>query len=371
MIRLAFLGVLALAGLLAFGAFYLAKGTEGEPVEITTGTPDGPSPASEAPATPEVEKLFFLRGIDFTLGEITLVLSQAGPDQGRVIIREQAALIAAKDRAYVNTTTTTGEAAGSLLLTIMGTTPEETIAQIFRDDVLIASVTCPNTSCGHFAESSDIDYAGLVSAATPHQVINDTFENYDDYLATIQAVTEDPDYMLLDLRPNVDFPLPRKPGHLIVELPTVATDDATFNPALHDALVQAAIEPLLPDGASLEWVRLTDLGPGILSDKDNNQPVLVNGAPVTFPGTQFFAVRARIDGITTLPADVYVALTAATKRQTDYGAAFPDFVRANLETTCVDCYLLKVEGELTTEARPFDWRNESYYLNYYDLREAP
>ena len=372
MIRFAFLGVILLAGLLAFGAFYLAKGSEGQPVEITSGTPDGPSPAAEAPATPEVEKLYFLRGIDFDLGDITLVLFQADTDDdSKVIIRDQAALLAAQDSAYVNTTSQTGEAAGSLLLDMIAEPTAETIAQIYRDDVLIASVTCPNATCGHFADSPDIDYAGLRDFAVPHVKVNDEFDSYEDYLATIEGVATDPNYMLLDQRPVVDFPLPRRDAHLIIELPTVSTDDPSFNAALHEALVQTAITPLLPDGASLDWVQITDLGPAVLADQDNNQPVLAGGEPIEFPGANFFTVRARINGVTTLPTDVYDALTSATLRQIDLEAALPAYVESALQTECLDCFVLKVEGTITTDARAFDWRNEAYYLNYYDLREAP
>lgn len=375
MIRIAFLGVIAFAGLLAFGAFYLAKGSEGQPTEITTGTPDGPSPAEQAPATPEVEKLFFLRGIDFDIGDISLVLFQArtsgDASESRLIIRDQDALRAAKDSAYVNTTNQTGEEAGSLLLDMIAEPTKETIAQIFRDDVLIASVTCPNATCGHFADSPDIDYAGLRDFAVPHLSVNDEFDDYDDYLSTIEAITRDPDYMLLDLRPVVDFPLPRRAAHLIVELPSVATDDVSYNAALHEALVQTAITPLLPDGASLDWVQITDLGPAVLADRDNNQPVLAGGAPIQFPGVQFQTVRARINGVTTLPTDVYDALTSATLRQIDLDTAVPAYVESALQAECLDCFVLKVDGDITTQARAFDWRNEAYYLNYYDLREAP
>ena len=373
MIRMAFLGVILLACLLAFGAFYLAKGSEGQPTEITSGTPDGPSPAAEAPATPEVEKLFFLRGINFDMGEITLVLFQAnaGENESRLIIRDQAALLAAQDSAYVNTTTPTGEEAGSLLLDMIAEPTEETIAQIFRADVLIASVTCPNATCGHFADSPDINYAGLRNLAMPHLIVNDEFDSYDEYLATIEGITTDPNFMLLDLRPVVDFPLPRRAAHLIVDLPTVATDDVSFNPALHEALVQTAMTPLLPEGTSLDWVQVTDSGPAVLADKDNNQPVMAGGAPIEFPDVRFFTVRARINGVTTLPTEVYDALTAATLRQIDLDAAVPAYVARVLQTKCVDCFVLKVEGNITTQARAFDWRSEAYYLNHYDLREAP
>ncbi|WP_281984027.1 hypothetical protein [Thalassorhabdomicrobium marinisediminis] len=371
MIRLASLAVLAIAGLLAFGAFYLAKGTEGEPSLITTGTPDGPNPASEAPATPEVEKLFFLRGINFDEGEITLVLFPPDADTERLIIRDQDALRAAQDRAYVNTMTPDGEAAGSLLVSMMAETTDEVIAQIFRDDVLIASVTCPNGTCGHFGDSPDLNFAGLTDHAVPFQPVMDEFSDYDAYLETIEAIAQTPDFMLLDRRPLVDFPLPRRPSHLIVELPTVVTTDVAFNPALHEALVQTAITPLLPDGASLDWVRVTELPAAILADADNNQPVLVNGAPIPFTDARFFTVRARINGVTTLPADVYNALTEATRNQVDTDARFSEFVSATLGADCLDCYVLKIEGGRTDAARAFDWRSESYYLNYYDLREAP
>ena len=75
--------------------------------------------------------------------------------------------------------------------------------------------------------------------------------------------------------------------------------------------------------------------------------------------------------MTTLPTDVYDALTEATLRQIDLEAAVPAYVARALQTECLDCFVLKVEGGITLEARAFDWRSEAYYLNYYDLREAP
>lgn len=371
MIRLASLGVLVLAGALALAAFFLARGTEGEVSEITSGTASGPRPAAEAPATPEVERLYFLRGIDFDQGAITLVLYPSGNPSDRLVIRDQDALRAARDRAYVNTTTTTGEVAGSLLLAMMGAPPEETIAQIFRDDVLVASVTCASTSCGPFSDSPDVDYAGLADVAVAHEVVTQEFSSYDSYLAAIESMTTDPNFMLLDQRPVVDFPLPRRPGHLIVELPTVITDDPGFNPALHEALVQTAIEPLVPEGATLDWVRVTNLGPGVVADADNMQPMLAGGAPVPVPGVSFYSVRVRITGTTTLPNDVYEALTAATVRQIDIDTVFADFVSSSLQTDCDDCLVLHVDGDIAREARAFDWRREAYYLSYYDLRPAP
>lgn len=370
MIRLAFVAVLALAGLLAIGAFFLVRGTEGDVPQITITAPDVPTP--QAPATPQMDKLYYLRDIAFDQGEVTVVLFGAGPDDGKVIVRDQAALLAAKDDVYVNAETTGGQAAGSFVLALMGASPSETLVQIYRDDALIGAVNCTNTACGSFADNPDINHGDLRDHALPYRLINDTFDDHPTYLDTITAVAEDPDFMLLDRRPREGFPAPARTPYVVVELPTVIEPaDIVFNTTAHETRVRDAITAMLPDGATLVSINITDMGRAVLADKDNNQPVTAGGQPIPFTGAQFFTVRARIDGVIGLSTENYDTLTQATMRDFDMDDLFAAFVTERLQTSCVDCYFLKVDGDFTGTARTYDWRGETYSLDYYDLREAP
>ncbi|SMX37666.1 hypothetical protein [Octadecabacter ascidiaceicola] len=376
MIRLAFILVTLLGGLIAFGAFHLVRGNQADVPQITTFPA---SPAEEAtqtaptpPAPPVVERLYYLREIDFDQGEITVLYFGAGPEGSTLVIRDQDPLKAARTEAYVNTSATGGEAVDSFVMDMMGAPPDETIVQIYRRDSLIAAVTCVNTACGRRAQNPDINHAGLTDHATPYQVINDQFDDHATYLETIHAVSESPDFMLLDQRPQSDFPAERRVPNLKLALPTVVHPTVTaFDAATHEALLRAAIDPLLPDGAEVENITITDLGHAVLADKDNNQPVTAGGAPIPFPDAQYFGVQAQINGTAALTEATLDQITAATTRSFDLDAPFAEFVTARLQTTCVDCYFLKVDGTFVTQARAITWRNEVYDLSYYDLREAP
>ncbi|MCF2870121.1 hypothetical protein L0664_03495 [Octadecabacter sp. G9-8] len=362
MIRLAFLGVALLAGLLAFGAFFLARGSEGGAVDVKQAAPAPQTP--EAAPEPTIEKLYFLRDIDLGAGDIALVLYQSGANGKALIIRDAAALAAAKDTAHVT-------AAGFAIAPNRAPTPEtyaETYAEIYRDDVLVASVQC-SSPCG---PTSNTDDAGLTALGMPLVRIDDQFDSYGDYLTTIDAVATDPNYMLLNARPDGTFPQPQRPATLTVRLPTVisATDDA-FNLETHTAKVRDALTPLLPDGARLDRVQIENQGFAVLGDKDNNSPVVLNDAEIPFLEARFFSVLAHVTGTTTLPASAYDTLSNATLDQHNTETDFAAFVTGALDTTCVDCYFLKIEGDFTDTAYAQDWRAESYSLSYYDLREAP
>lgn len=368
MIRLAFLAVLALGGLIAFGAFFLVRGTEADIPQVQTADVEPTAAAPAPPPTPEVDRLYYLRDIAFDQGDITVVLFGGT----KRIIRDQAALQAIKDKVYVNTQTTGGDAAGSFVLALMGAQPTETVVQVYRNDSLIAAVNCTNTACGSFADSPDINHENLDDFAVPFELVNDVFEDHETYLDTILAVSEDPNFMLLDRRPAEAFPSPPRTNYLIVSLPTVVvrTEDG-FDQARHEQQVRDAFAPLLPDGSAVRSVTIENLGAGVLADKDNNQPVTAGGMPIPFPDARFFSVRARIDGVTDLPASVYDRLTDATLRDYDVDSAFSSFVSTRLQTDCVDCYFLKVDGPFLRDARASDWRTETYYLDYYDLRDPP
>ncbi len=381
MIKTAYLAVLVLAGLLAFGLFSLVSNTGGR-------APQEPAPASQtasqsAPqdetqedgntgegAQQESERVFFLRDIDLDAGDITLLLFNAGEERTTVVVRDPEALRAAQDTAYINTHTTGGQALGSLALGLMGAPPVDTIAEIYRDDVLIGSVSCTNTACGQHAETPDIDYAGLLEAAQPAAVIEDTFDSYLSYLATIEEVTEYPDFMFLNLRGNI--PVDRKRSEVIIALPSVILPDTEpLDEDAHKSRIEIAMAGRLPEGATLTEITFEPLGAAVIGDIDNNEAVLVEGAPVPFPDMRFFAVHARIQGTASLPPAFYDAITPATTLRSEVDDAFAVFVTDRMQTTCVDCFFLKVEGPYADVAQPESATVEAYYLSYYDLREAP
>ncbi len=106
MIRLAFLGVILLAGLLAFGAFFLARGDGGGPPQATASEPTSAVPV-EDPVEPAADAtlLYFLKDIDLTQGPVTVVLHDALTGQGDMFVRDPDVITAAQDVAYVNTST--------------------------------------------------------------------------------------------------------------------------------------------------------------------------------------------------------------------------------------------------------------------------
>ncbi len=368
MIRLAFLLVVLLGGLIAFGAFYLVRGSEADLVEIAQPTFDNPTP--DLPPTPIVEKLFFLRGIDLEDGEITLVLFNV--DEDTLIVRDEVALKAAQETAYVNTTTTSGAEAGSILLSIMGVPPEETVAQIYRDDKIIATVSCPTTACGSFAESPDINYAGLLDVAKPIQRVSDEFDNHANYTATIAAIDADPDFMLLHARPSERFPAPPSTASMEINFPTaVAPASSDFDKSAHEILVTIALSSALPEGASVTEITINDLGTGVVADNDSLSPVLANGAPIPYPNMRFYSVSAKVTGASMLSADALDNLSRQTLSQHDYASDFSQFARERLQSDCDDCFAVLPSSEFRDTARVVSSNPEAYYLDYFDLRDTP
>ncbi|MGJ8610192.1 MAG: hypothetical protein ACSHWY_03800 [Octadecabacter sp.] len=368
MIKISFLLVAMLGGLIAFGAFHLVRGSEADLVEIAEPTVENPTP--ELSPTPIVEKLFFLRGIDLEQGEIALVLFNVGDDT--LIVRDQAALKAAQNTAYVNTTTTNGAAAGSLLLAIMGVPPEETVAQVYRDDKVIATVSCPTTACGSFADSPDIDYAGLLDAAQPIIRVSDHFDSYATYTSTIAAIETDPNFMLLHARPSERFPTPRAIASMEINFPTViAPASSVFDKTAHEILISTALSSALPTGASITSINITDLGTGVVADNDSMTPILAGGAPIPYPDMRYFAVSAKVTGASILSSDALDSLSNQTRSQYDDTADFAQFIRDRLQNDCDDCFSVSVDGGLRDMARMASSNPESYYLDYFDLRDTP
>lgn len=374
MIRLAYIGVFLLAGLLAYGAFALVRGSGGNTVQIAQQPLPKATPAvAPAPVEPEIEKLFFLRDIDLDLGEITVILNRAGPDASTLIIRDQDVLRAAQDAAFVNTMATTISDVEPFVMSVNGGgSNSEKIAQVFRDDVLIATLNCASDICDGDQNDRDVNYANLIDASVPFQILSDHFDTYEDYISTIEAIIRDPNYMLLDRRPNEGFPQDRQIPTLTIELPNVIiAADELFDQTAYETLLRDTLTPLLAEDAAIGYVLVEDQSFAVLGDKDDNQPALLNGQPVPFPSAKFYTVRVQITGLTSVPPATYDALTERTAQRWDVDDAFETFVTSTLNTTCVDCYFLKVQGGFIDHARALGWQGESYSLDYYDLREAP
>ncbi|MBT8412360.1 MAG: hypothetical protein KJP02_11265, partial [Octadecabacter sp.] len=170
MIKTAYLAVLLTAGLLAFGLFALVRGTGGDMDGDTVSVPaDTATPAPQA-AVPvaEPQTFHFLAelsqsGITLDDGLFTLALFGASADGAQLVVRDAAALAAAQADAVVTYT------AGSLSLSQpppqQGAPAKSTFAQAYRDDRLVATVTCPDIPCTDLLASGAADYAGLLQTA--------------------------------------------------------------------------------------------------------------------------------------------------------------------------------------------------------------
>ncbi len=362
MIRIASFLVFFIGAAVAFGAFYVARGSETDaprtataPVEpVAAEAPETPA-EPETPDLPEAQKLYYLADIDFDQGEITVVYPAAGQGQTAVILRDQAALRAAKDTAFLPQIQT-------------GADDSTPLVQIFRADTQIATVPCP--TCPDL--STDPDHAALLEQALPHQIVHDNFSDHDTYLATIDAISTDPNFMLLDLRPAADFPTAPIDPALTISLPTAVVQSVgTFDSAAFDAQIRTAIDAQLPDGATITAVTTEGFRPAFLADKDNGQFVSAGGQPIAFPDARFLPISVTISGTDHLSDAAYDAITQATLMEFNVDDQFETFVTSRLQTTCVDCYFLKVDGPFYRSTRPTAQTPERYALTYYDLREAP
>lgn len=370
MIRTAFVLVLALGALLSLGLFWVVRGTEPDVTQITatTGAQTQPTP----PVTPQVDQLHYLRDVDFDQGDITVMFHRAGPARGDLIVRDQEALRTSAQDVYINTNATTGQTAGSVFLTLMGAPPSETVIEVYRRDSLIAAVRCTNTACGSFANNIDVHNAGLLELAVPHTRVDDSFDDYETYLETILAISEDPNFMMLDRRPTSDFPAERIRPFVTLGLPTVVVPDGTaFDRAAHEDRIRTALAPVLDPQIEVRSIRVEPLPPAVIADKDNNQPVTAGGVPIQFPHAQFYDVRVGLSGTHSFAPTLMDHLKDATLLDFDVDSLFAEFVTARLQTTCVDCYFLKIDGPFRRSVTELSSRRERYYLSYYDLREAP
>lgn len=371
MIRLAFLLVTLLGGLIAFGAFYLVRGDGSAPAPTETVQPEAVQP--ETPPAPVVveeapDPLYFLQGIDLSSGVITLVLNPELTGDGAQVVVDQTALVASQDVVFVNETTANG---GMVAMTASNTPPQSAFALIYRDDALISALTCTTAPCGEYA-AQDIDLTPLIAAAQPLVAIEDSFDHHDDYLATIDAIAYDPNYMLLDGRPDGVFPSPKQTPQMQLALPTlVFPADTSLDPNVTSALARSIVEPLLPEGATISDVVFTPADYGIAVDGDRGTPVLAGGAPIAFPAVKFMGATVHINGIATLDDSALASLSDQALQRTNYQDAFETFVRDRLQSDCVDCFSIKMNGDFYDDATVIQSTPENYRLDYYDLREAP
>ncbi|AGI67274.1 hypothetical protein OAN307_c16010 [Octadecabacter antarcticus 307] len=373
MIRLAFLGVILLGGLIAFAGFYLVRGSEPTPME--TQQLAQPNPTPPPPVVAEVEKLYFLQDIDLDQGDIALVLFNLGP--APLFVRDIDVIRAALGSAYVNMTDAVGQVAGQFTpatnatLTITAP-PEDIIAQIYRNDTLVGTVSCAISACGSFVDTTDINYAGLRTAAAQIQRIEDRFDTHADYLSTIEAVAADPDFMLLHAHPQSGFPQSRDAAAMQISFPTVITPtSAPLDTVAHELLVSLALTAVLPDDANLRDVTITDLGNGVVGDGDSRTPVLAGGAPIPYPNVRYYSVTAWVDGAADLDQLALDTLTNQTLDQYDFAADFTIFTRERLQSACADCFWILVDGGSRDDVRVIQSQPESYELEYFDLRDTP
>lgn len=368
MIRLAFLLVTLVGGLIAFGAFYLVRGDGKAPVETEVAQAEAPQIEPEPEDEATAEPFYFLQGIDFESGTVTLVLNDALTNQGPLVVMDQSALAAAQDLAFVNGTTDDGGAV-ELLAT---TEPfQNAFATIYRKDTLIATLTCTTAPCGRFAADT-IDLGPLTDMAQPLTRAQSYFDSYDEYLVSFEAINATTDYMFLDLRPEGPFPAEPQIARMELALPTlISAAGSTFDPNVASALARTIVEPLLPDGAQISEVVFVTTGQGLVADGDRGTPVLAGGAPIPFPDVQFTSATVHIEGAATLSNAALDDLSGQPLQRTDYQDAFEAFVSERLQSSCADCFNVKMNGDFFDDATIIASEPESYRLDYYDLREAP
>ena len=368
MIRIAFLLVTLLGGLIAFGAFYLVRGDDSTPAPTEVAQTEAPQVAPEPEAEAAPDPLFFLQGIDLGDGNVTLVLNDELTNQGRLVVTDRSALAAAQATAFVTVSTEEG---GTVELIEAGAPPQYAFAKIYRDDILVATLTCTTTLCGGFTPEH-MDISTLLDVAQPLTSAQSSFDAYDDYLASFEAVNATTHYMFLDLRPADPFPLEKQTARMELALPTLVTPaNAAFDPNVASALARTIVEPLLPDGAQISEVVFTATGEGLVADGDSGTPVLAGGAPIPFPAVKFTDVTVSIQGVSTLSSAALDSLSGQPLQRTDYQDAFETFVTQRLQSSCADCFTVKMNGDFYDDATIIASEPESYQLDYYDLREAP
>ena len=368
MIRLAFILVTLLGGLIAFGAFYLVRGDGSTQAAVEITQPEAPREEAATVAEVASEKIFFLQGIALETGDVSLVLYDQLTGQGDLVVTDQEALAAAKATAFVTASTDDG---GTVELITAGAPPQYAFAKIYSDDSWIATLTCTTSQCGNFAPHN-VDLSSLIDAAQPLATAQSYFDTYDEYLASFDAINATTEYMFLGTRPDGPFPIEQQVARMELALPTIISPaDMTFDPDVTSAIARTIVEPLLPDGAQISEIVFTNAGEGFAADRDSGTPVLAGGAPIIFPVVKFTGVTVAVEGTASLNAAALNSLSEQPLQRADYQDAFDEFVSQRLLSSCADCFTLKMNGDYYDEATIIASESENYHLDYYDLREAP
>ena len=374
MIRLASIGVLLAAGLLAYLGFALMRGSGGDPADTppeVAEAPVAPAPQEQPPSSSA--RLYFLQDQDLSSGELALILHGAGPQGEDLVVTDTAALQAAQNDAFVTSESTAGQALGAIAVTGTDIPPEQMIASLYRDDSLVLHVTCASTTCGDFAAKGHVDLAGLDQVADPLIRIEDSYGDYAGYLDALAAIAADPDFALLGLRPNPDetHPVAQSTAKASMALPTIVRSaDQPLDVNTHTALLSALLQDTLPEGISVDAVTIRDLGAPVVVDADNGRPATAGGQQILFPAVRFYTPYVAISGASDVPNRALDALTDQTLLRVDYADEAKAFI-ASLGVPCPDCFAIEAQGDTYAAATVIHRQPETYPLSYYDLREAP
>ncbi len=361
MIRLAFIGVLVIGGLLAFAGFSLVRSTGGDPppqtAEGITEAPTTPQTIAPEPAPDGPAPVYFLAGQDLENGQLALVLYGAGPDETNLVVTDRSALQAARDTAFLATDETGGGAP---------------LVALYRDDALVFTLTCGSTPCAADAsQSGDIDM--LIATAQPLAQIDEVFDDYTAYLDTLAAIQSAPDFAVLDLTAEGGgtHPVAQTTPNARIALPTIhRASDRPLNVDTHAALLTALIRDALPPGVTLTDLRIDPMQQARVVDADNRRPATRGGAEILFPDVQFHAPSFAISGASDLPDAILDTLGEQTLLRTDWDDAAATFI-AGLGFDCADCLDVQMQGDVYDRATVVEQTPERYALSYYDLREAP
>lgn len=361
MIRLAFVAVLAVAGLLAFMGFSLVRNTGDAPQAEGAQTPPPADEVLAEEAAPLPTQAPFLQDIDLASGMLALVLYRAGPDATDLVIIDQAALQAAQGMATLTTDAGTSDQAA--------TPRDQRIAALYRDDTLVTVFTCPATGCPSLADPDSANLAGLLDAAQPLPLLEDIYDDYTQYLDALAFIAADPNFALLDRA--AAHPLPQQTPTATLILPTISRSaDNLLDLDTHAALLKALLADSLPQGVSVQTLTITPMGNPIVVDADNGRPATRGGAEFPYTPAVLYHVEVQIAGAADLDADTLAAMTDQTRMQIDWQENGAEYI-ASLGLECTDCFEVRAKGETYDSATVTDITPETYSLIYYDLREAP
>jgi len=288
-------------------------------------------------------------------------------------VTDRAALKAAQNSAFINTSSSDGDLTRAFELGISGAPSQQRIAALYRDDELIMDLRCLSDTCAADLTDEDVDYAGLLDVSRPLERVEEHYDNYEDYLSALSFIASDSNFALLGLTPSSDtaHPVPQDTPTATIALPTIYSNAAQpLDAGTHSALLTALITEALPSGVTLTNLTITDHGPSIVVDADNGLPATRGGAEIAFPDVLFYTPAFTISGASDLPDDVMQSLTRDTTQRVAWDATAEGFLRG-LGLTCSDCHLLRIKGDSFDDATVITRDPELYSIAFYDLRDTP